>query len=386
MPIRRPSRRWPTSSSPACSTRSGCESSIRVDGECERELPYPRIKPEPDFDRLLTVFRRGTPDRVPFIEFYLEVEMIRGESLASDPATRWRQIAETWLRLGYDGFPVGASFSLPRPNLHAVDTADASTTREWRDENVGAITSWEEFEKYPWPSAESIDYRALEHAAAALPDGMKLIGADPGGALEAVEEVMGVAPMAYAMADAPDLVQAVFDKCGQLMLDICQTNASHAAIGAVILCDDMGFKTQTIMSPQALRRYLFPWHKRIAEAVHAYGKPLLFHSCGDLSAVMGDLIDYVGIDAKHSFEDVISPVENEKRRWGDRIAILGGVDMDLLSRGTPDQVRARTREVLEACMPGGGYALGSGNSIANYISVPNYLAMLEEGWARGRYS
>jgi uroporphyrinogen decarboxylase len=257
--------------------------------------------------------------------------------------------------------------------------------RHWRDENRGAIETWEDFEKYPWPGSNGIDYGALDMAASVLPDGMRLIGADPGGALEAVEDLMGVQQMAYAMVDQPDLLQAVFDKCGQLMLDICRTNASHAAVGAVILGDDMGFKTQTIMSPEALRRYLFPWHKRIAEAVHAYGKPLLLHSCGNLDRVMDDLIDDVGIDAKHSFEDVIMPVEEAKRRWGSRIAILGGVDMDILARGTPDQVRARTRQVLETCMPGGGYALGSGNSIANYIPAENYIAMLEEGWRAGRY-
>jgi uroporphyrinogen decarboxylase len=59
--------------------------------------------------------------------------------------------------------------------------------------------------------------------------------------------------------------------------------------------------------------------------------------------------------------------------------------MVVLARGTSEQVRARTREVLEACMPGGGFALGSGNSVANYVPIENYLAMLEEGWRLGVY-
>ena len=347
---------------------------------------FPDLKPAPDFGRLTTVFRRGVPDRVPFIEFYLDLSVVGITPSTDDKKKRWRDAAESWLRLGYDGFPVGASYALPKPGLQAPDNAVLSHgMRQWRDENRGAIGTWEDFERYPWPRPQDIDYSALEAAASVLPDGMRLIGADPGGALEAVEDLMGVSQMAYAMQEQPDLVQAVFDKCGRLMLDICQTNASHEAVGAVILGDDMGFKTQTIMSPDALRRYLFPWHRRIAEAVHACGKPLLLHSCGNLAQVMDDLIDDVGIDAKHSFEDVIMPVEEAKRQWGSRIAILGGVDMDLLSRGTPEQVRARTRQVLEACMPGGGYALGSGNSIANYIPAENYAAMLEEGWRSGRY-
>jgi len=61
------------------------------------------------------------------------------------------------------------------------------------------------------------------------------------------------------------------------------------------------------------------------------------------------------------------------------VSVIGGIDIDLLARGTEEQVRQRTREVLMTCAPGGGYILGSGNSIANYIPLKNYLAMLDEG-------
>ncbi len=87
---------------------------------------------------------------------------------------------------------------------------------------------------------------------------------------------------------------------------------------------------------------------------------MVFHSCGNMYKLMDDLIDDVGIDSKHSFEDKILPVEEAYRRWGDRIAILGGVDMDLLGRGTEEAVRARTREILDACgVNGTGYCLGT---------------------------
>jgi len=56
-----------------------------------------------------------------------------------------------------------------------------------------------------------------------------------------------------------------------------------------------------------------------------------------------------------------------------------GIDLDFLCRADEAAVRARVRDTLEKCMPGGGYCLGTGNSVANYISIPNYLAMLDEG-------
>jgi uroporphyrinogen decarboxylase len=40
---------------------------------------------------------------------------------------------------------------------------------------------------------------------------------------------------------------------------------------------------------------------------------------------------------------------------------------------------AYVRDVLDRCVPGGRFAPGAGNTIANYIPVSNYLLMLEEG-------
>ena len=53
--------------------------------------------------------------------------------------------------------------------------------------------------------------------------------------------------------------------------------------------------------------------------------------------------------------------------------------MDFLCRASGEQVRQRVRDTLESCLPGGGYCLGTGNSVANYIPLDNYLAMLDEG-------
>jgi uroporphyrinogen decarboxylase len=93
---------------------------------------------------------------------------------------------------------------------------------------------------------------------------------------------------------------------------------------------------------------------------------------------MNDLLDDVCIDAKHSFEDVIMPVDEVKAKYGKRTCILGGIDMDLLASGSPREVRRATRKAIRDCAPGGGYAVGSGNTIANYIPMENYFAMLQE--------
>jgi uroporphyrinogen decarboxylase len=144
----------------------------------------------------------------------------------------------------------------------------------------------------------------------------------------------------------------------------------------------MGFRTSTMVSPAFLRELVLPWHRACAEAGRARGKPYLLHACGQLDSIMEELIEGVGIAGKHSFEDGILPVAEAYRRYGGRIAVLGGVDMDLLARGSQQAVRERVRRTLEACFrprAGLGYCLGSGNTVANYVPLGNYLAMLEEG-------
>jgi uroporphyrinogen decarboxylase len=141
----------------------------------------------------------------------------------------------------------------------------------------------------------------------------------------------------------------------------------------------MGFRSATLISPADLREFVFPGHKRMAEMAHAAGRPYLLHACGNLSEVMEDLIVDVGIDAKHSFEDTIESVIDAKQLYGDRIALLGGIDVDFLCRADVAAIRERVRRTLDACLPGGGYCLGTGNSVANYIPLDSYLAMQDEG-------
>jgi uroporphyrinogen decarboxylase len=141
-----------------------------------------------------------------------------------------------------------------------------------------------------------------------------------------------------------------------------------------------------MISPAQMRRWVFPVHREQARIAHARGSLYLLHSCGNLEAIMDDVIDDVKVDAKHSFEDTFLPIAEAKRLYGHRIGLIGGVDMDFLSRRSPAEVRGYVSEVLRLCKPGGGYCLGTGNSVANYVPLENYLTMLDVGLEEGRYS
>ncbi len=131
-----------------------------------------------------------------------------------------------------------------------------------------------------------------------------------------------------------------------------------------------------MLTPQQLRQYVFPWHKRIVEAVHCAGKPAILHSCGNFDTIIEDVICDLKYDGKHSFEDNILPVEEAYERFGARISILGGIDLDFVCRSKPEEIRKRSIEMLRRAEKRGGYALGTGNSVPEYVPAENYFAMI----------
>ena len=191
--------------------------------------------------------------------------------------------------------------------------------------------------------------------------------------------LMGYETLCYALYDQRDLVQAISECLIQMSRVVLRRILEFDRVKIVWGSDDMGFKTTTLISPDHLREFALPGHKLMAEMSHDAGRLYLLYSCGQLSAIMEDLIEDVRIDALHSFQDTIVSAISRKEQYGDRIAVLGGIDVDFMCRATPEQIRERARHTLEECIPGGGYCLGTGNSVANYIPLDNYLTMLDEG-------
>jgi uroporphyrinogen decarboxylase len=189
--------------------------------------------------------------------------------------------------------------------------------------------------------------------------------------------------LCLALKEDPTLVRDVAGRIGGLMEGFYRHLLDLPGLVAVFPGDDMGFRTGTLISPSDLKTHVLPWHKRFAAMAHAKDLPYFLHSCGNLASLMDDLIDEVGIDGKHSFEDAILPAEEFQARYGGRIAVLGGLDLNILSAGTEEDVRKRTRRLIETCGARGRYAVGSGNSIPSYVPVGNYLALVDEALSAG---
>ncbi|MFW6158311.1 MAG: uroporphyrinogen decarboxylase family protein [Planctomycetota bacterium] len=347
---------------------------------------------QPNWEGLVANIRmEGTPDRVYHFELFHDKEVEDAiierfdleDGLDPNDPDYGRRRHLTFLRfIGFDFVRVAmAGQSWPFHNEQTDDTAALSRgRRNFRDEHRGPITNWEEFESYPWPDPNDPEAtRDLEWWQEHVPDDMCLCTVG-GQFCEYLTWLMGYETLCFALYDNRELVRAVADRIYDYYETLNRRYAEFDRVRLFYPSDDMGFKSGTMISPDDIREFVLPGHKMSARIAHEADCPCVLHSCGNLHEVIDDLIDDCGIDGKHSFEDTIEDVRDLRRNgYGRRIALLGGIDVDFVCRADEDAIRRRTRDTLDVCQPGGGYCLGTGNSVANYIPLDHYLAMVDEG-------
>jgi uroporphyrinogen decarboxylase len=356
-------------------------------------MQIPLEKPQPDCRKAIDhLMGRIRLERPPLVEYIVDEAVIRpvlarmGRTWVDSSVdfTGWMDnFAAFYQAMGYSLIKFELSLPFETYHLLAPDTAPyVQRERAWNDQHRGVITCWADFERYPWPKVEDFDFSPFEILNRRLPEGMGLMLSHAGGPFEKLSDLMSYEGLCLALYDHMALVQAVQERVGELMERFYIHLLDLDQVVALFPGDDMGFRSGTLISPDHLRALCLPWHRKYASLAHENGLPYFLHSCGRLVNIMDDLIDQVGIDGKHSYEDAILPVDEFQAYYGGsepgNIAVLGGLDLNILAAGTQAEVRARTRALIDTCNPRGRYAIGSGNSIPSYIPVENYLAMVAE--------
>lgn len=337
---------------------------------------------KPDYRNVVDCAYNREPKRVPLYEHNISpnimekivkrpfVHLLNGTD--ADFEEYMEQYCRFFEQMGYDTVTFEGCITAVLPNGGAL-----------AHPRPGYIDCREKFENYPFDSVKGIYVAYFKRYFDALrrhmPEGMKAIGGVGNGVFEVVQDLAGYENLAVMSFDDPELFAALFVKVGDMMAEIWEWFLREYA-DVFCVCrfgDDLGYRSNTLLSHDAIRAHILPQYRRIVEMVHRAGRPFLLHSCGCIFDVMDDIIDIAKIDAKHSNEDQIADFRVWVEKYGDRIGNFGGVDTDHLTRMDSDELRALVTGLLEDCAHGhGGFAIGSGNSIPDYVDPEKYLVMV----------
>lgn len=368
-------------------------------------------------ERVMAALEGRVPDRVPYGEFAVDfdtVERILGHETylrakAKSQIAFWEgrrdEVAQSWLedhlelhrRLELDivTFPMATWEMPPETGDRPPRRIDANT---WEDrfgriykqsEATRDITcvhdpvrdarvfTAAEFEREPErPVRDERSWRILDTVVQRLKDEKFICG--PSGGSIGIVLLGGMERGLLELAANPEAVRAA------TALRVREQNLAdevfvHPDSDAVLWAEDLGYKTGPLIGPAMFRDFFLEANKARARNVkERYGKKILKHCCGNINLLMDFFVD-IGFDAYQSIQPTAGmDLCRLKRDYGDRITLWGGVAVENLVGGAPEDVRADVRRAMACAKPGGRFILGASHSVAVGTKYENYMAMLDE--------
>jgi uroporphyrinogen decarboxylase len=333
-------------------------------------------------ERVMAALRREVPDRVPYVEIGID------QSLAEQLMGWPKSGSATSGSLLKHPYTVDQAKALSRKlgidNLYfilrAPDYSILGTGKDGRTFPVdGRIKTEEDFEliRLPDPTKDEL-YADAETFLKGKEDFACCLLTRAG--LTQTYLGMGMDTFFMALHDNRPLVEKMLD----LYFDWTCAMADRACqmgFDFFMTTDDFAFKTGLFFSPKLFHELLVPRYRRLASRLTI---PWALHCDGNIEPVLGTLID-LGVVATHPNETGAMDIRAVKRAYGNRLCLLGNVDLVLLGNGTPGQVDVEVRGLIRDLGPGGGYMISSGNSLASYLKPECVLAMAEAIRKYGRY-
>ena len=341
-------------------------------------------------ERVLTALSLKKPDRVPFLDAYIDPNiqrtLLRTKRLSvptiSETTPGWeswgsfeRQDNKFKLRLAYsispefvkkfglDGF--GIDFLPPL----FVEVKYGKQGREFIADGLLTSNKTLKLVTLPDPTDESLYEPARtilkrygnEYAVHAR----IRLGASP--ALLS----MSIEGFSYALQDNPALIEKVLHMYTDWSAELVK-HLSKLGFAFLWAFDDIAYNTGPMFSPSVFREIFLPRMKKVAMNIKV---PWVYHSDGNLTPLLDDLLT-LEMNGLHPIQPDVMDIVQLKKDYGNKICLLGNIDVGLLAKGIPEEVEKEVKERIETLAPGGGYILTSGNSVPSYCKPENVLAMI----------
>ncbi len=349
---------------------------------------------QPDFHRLKKAIHHEEPDRLPLAEALVGYEIQSQFVGRKVNDTDLRSQVDFWMKAGYDYIPltVGMMSSGEITKELSIFGVVQKVLRKgketeevipWNIEEKGVISDPKDYERFPWGEAAKLDFSKFSKVQPFLPEGMKIIACS-GKIFTLAWMLMGFQNFCLSLYLQEELVEKVFQKIGEIQLQGVNKLLEIPNIGGLWVVDDLSYGSGTMIDPKILRKYVFPWYEELASICKKKDLLFILHSDGNIWPIMEDLIT-IGFEAIHPIDPTCMDIKEVKEKVGSKVALIGNVHTDLLASGRPEEVSELTKQRIKEIAPGGGYALGSGNSVPNWVRFENYQAMRETALRFGSY-
>ena len=212
----------------------------------------------------------------------------------------------------------------------------------------------DEIERFPWPDPDCLNFDSCLRDLRAAGDVYRLSGFWTC-YYHNVADLFGMEQYFIKMHTDPVVVRAVTDRVCEFYYEANERFFAAAGdlVDGFFFGNDLGCQAGLVCSPRDLETFVFPWLRRFAEQGRRHGYQVVVHSCGSVHRLIPWMIE-AGVDCLHPLQARARDMEAERlaKDFQGRLAFLGGIDtQELLTNGTPDQIRADVRRVKKLLGP-----------------------------------
>ncbi len=188
-----------------------------------------------------------------------------------------------------------------------------------------------------------------------------------------------------AIALQPDMVKKFFDLVTEVNIAKARIMIDEG-VDAIMPGGDFSDSNGPMISPESIRKIFLPGMKKLVDYCHQRGVRVMTHNCGNNWKIMDILIE-AGYECWQSIASKTADMDLKKlkEKYGDKIALWGGINIETLCDGTPEENRKDVLYALRYAAPGGGFILGTSNSVCFGSKYDNYMAALDTVRKYGKY-
>ena len=176
----------------------------------------------------------------------------------------------------------------------------------------------------------------------------------------------------------PDEVDRLVGELTEYLLEIVGRWGQLGGVDGFFLTDDWGTQASLMIAPPMWRKVFAARYRRICEEAHRWDMDVIFHSCGNVTQIVGDLID-AGVDVVDPLQPEAMDLKHIAREFGGKVAFSGGISDQELMAFTPDQVRDHVRCTIDLLGGplGNAYLVAPSNVLPPEVPVENLVALFE---------
>ena len=292
--------------------------------------------------------------------------------------------AEAYERLGIDGRIVCPAYTGP-----VVLTPDGLPGGEWGTaawDDYGsthvypfsAESSVADVNAHPWPDPAQYDFVAMVGWAKHIQQTYAVRGPYWKPIFCTIGSLMGLEDAMVAMIRGSAAFEAILERVADVNLRFTELflQACGDALDIYCLGDDFATQRGMMFSPALWRRYFKPIYAKQFALAHAAGKPVWFHSCGDVTEVLPDLID-IGINVWETVQLHTLPMSPEelKHNFGRHLTFFGGINTQNLPFATVAAIQDEVRRCIKVLGKNGGYICGPDHALKPGTPADKTLAI-----------